>query len=63
MAPKAQPYQNDFDKEEAEADAPLEPAAADPDEPRDEKAVDSFGRSISEVITGPIEDGKVDRKR
>ena len=63
MTPTAKPYQNDFDREEAEADAPAAPAAADPDEPRDERAIDSFGRAISEVITGPTEDGKVDRQR
>lgn len=63
MTPTAKPYQNDFDKEEAEADAPVAPAAADPAEPRTERAIDSFGRAISEVVTGPTEDGKVERDR
>lgn len=62
MTVTAKPYENDFDKEEREADAPVAPKAADPDEPRDESAADSFGRSISEVVTGPVEDGKVDRR-
>lgn len=61
MTPTAKPYRNDFDAEEAERDEPVTPAAADPDEPRDETAAESFGRSISEVVTGPVEDGKVDR--
>lgn len=61
--PKPQPYENDFAKEEAQSEAPVTPAAADPHEPRDERAIDSFGRAISEVITGPVDDGKVDRRR
>ena len=62
MTPKAQPYENDFDKEEADQDAAVTPAAPDPDEPRDETALDSFGRAVSEVVTGPVEDGQVDRR-
>ena len=62
MTPTAKRYRNDFDAEEAETDEPVTPAAADPDEPRDESAAESFGRSISEVVTGPLEDGRVDRR-
>ena len=31
-------------------------ARHDPDEPPDESAIESLGRSVSEVITGPLED-------
>jgi len=31
-------------------------ARRDPDEPPDESAVESLGRSVSEVVTGPLED-------
>ena len=30
----------------------------DPDEPPDESAIESLGRSLSEVVTGPLEDGE-----
>ena len=30
----------------------------DPDEPPDESAIESLGRSVSEVVTGPLEDGE-----
>lgn len=32
------------------------PARPKPGEPRDESALESLGRSVSEVITGPTED-------
>jgi len=28
----------------------------DPDEPPNESAIESLGRSVSEVVTGPLED-------
>ena len=30
----------------------------DPDEPPDEGPIESLGRSVSEVVTGPLEDGE-----
>lgn len=42
-------------------DAPVTPARADPDEPRDESVAESLGRAVSEVVTGPADDDKVDR--
>ena len=33
-------------------------AGHDPDEPPDEGPIESLGRSVSEVVTGPLEDGE-----
>ena len=44
-----------------EQDALTAPAAADPDEPRDESAAASLGRAVSEIVTGPVHDRAVDR--
>lgn len=49
-----------FDDEVDDGQPPVPKALPDSDEPRDESALESLGRAISQVVTGGAHENKVE---